>query len=64
MLSVLLSFLVLALLGIVIPFLGLVGENTYGSNLEEYIVNGRPQDTADVERLERDYQTKALRKFL
>jgi hypothetical protein len=58
MVSVLLSILVLAGLGIIIPFVGLIGENTYGSKLEEYITSRNPQDTADVERYTREFQIK------
>jgi hypothetical protein len=58
MLSVLLSFLVLACAGIIVPMLGLIGEQTYGSKLEEYITSRNPQDTADVERFTREFQIK------
>lgn len=58
MFSVLLSFLALALLGIIVPFVGLIGEQTYGSKLEEYITSRNPQNTADVERFAREYQKK------
>ena len=58
MISVLLSFLVLAGAGIIVPMLGLIGEQTYGSKLEEYITSRNPQDTADVERFTRDFQNK------
>lgn len=64
MLGVLLSFLVLACAGILVPMLGLLSEQTYGSALEEYIVSNNPHDTADVERLAREYDQKAQRRFL
>lgn len=64
MLSVLLSVLVLAIMGIIVPLTGLISEQSYGSKLEDYITSHNPQDTADVERLEREYETKAARKFL
>lgn len=58
MVSVLLSFLVLAFVGIIVSMTGLISEQTYGSTLEEYITSRNPQDTADVERFARDYQLK------
>lgn len=64
MISVLLSVLVLAVMGIIIPLSGLIGEKTYGSNLEDYITSRNPQDTADVERFARDYDQKSKRSFL
>lgn len=65
MVSVLLSILVLAVMGIIVPLTGLIGEQTYGSKLEDYITSHNPKDTADVERLERDYEVKmATKRFL
>jgi hypothetical protein len=58
MVSVLLSFLVLAFVGIIVPMTGLLGEQTYGSKLEAYITSRNPQNTADVERFTREYQEK------
>lgn len=58
MISVLLSFLVLAFVGIIVPMTGLISEQTYGSKLEEYITSRNPQNTADVERYTRDFQAK------
>lgn len=64
MLGVLLSVSVLAVMGIIIPLSGLIGEKTYGSSLEDYITSRNPQDTADVERFARDYDQKSKRSFL
>ena len=59
MLSVLLSFLVLAVMGSIVPMIGLLSEGTsYGSKLEEYIISRNPKDTADVERYTRDFDSK------
>ena len=35
-------------------FFGLIN-TTYGSELEDYIVSGNPQNESDVERLTREY---------
>lgn len=56
--------LVMAIPGIIFPLVGLMDQRTLGSDLEEYIVKGKPQDASDVERLEREYQIKAMRKAL
>ena len=65
MISVLLTVGALAIVGILGPLIALVSESrTYGSSLEEYIVRHNPHDTADVERLAREYDQKAKRNFL
>lgn len=64
MISVLLSVLVLAVMGIIVPLTGLIGQKTYGSGLEDYITSRNPQDTADVERFAREYDQKSKRNFL
>ena len=64
MISVLLSVLVLAVMGIIVPLTGLIGQKTYGSGLEDYIKSRNPQDTADVERFAREYDQKSKRNFL
>lgn len=56
MLGVLLSFLVLAGLGIVLPFFGLLNEHNYGSQLEQYITSRDPQNTSDIERYTREFE--------
>jgi len=63
MFGVLLSGLVLLIIGAVIPaFTGT--SSTYGSELEDYIVKNNPNNTADVERLTREYDIKSKRTFL
>ena len=65
MISVLLTFGVIAMVGIIGPLLALVGESTtYGSRLEEYIVSKNPQDTSDIERLTRDYEIASSKRYL
>lgn len=58
MLGVLLSFGIIAVLGVVIPALSDEKPQTYGSKLEEYIVSHNPKDTYDVERLTREFDEK------
>lgn len=65
MISVLLTVGALAIVGIVGPLIALASESqTYGSKLEEYIVNNNPKDTGDVERLTREYDLAASKRFL
>ena len=65
MVSVLLTVCGLAVIGIIGPLVALASEsNTYGSRLEEYIVSKNPQDTADIERLTRDYEIATSKRYL
>jgi len=65
MISVLLTIGALAMVGIIGPLVALASEsNTYGSKLEEYIVSKNPQDTADIERLTRDYEIASSKRYL
>ena len=65
MVSILLTIGALAIIGIIGPLFAMVSEsNTYGSRLEEYIVSKNPQDTADVERLQRDYEISSSKRYL
>jgi hypothetical protein len=65
MISVLLTICGLAVVGILGPLVALASEsNTYGSRLEEYIVSKNPQDTADIERLTRDYEIASSKRYL
>jgi len=45
-------------------FLSLFTPITYGSQLEEYITQHNPQNGADVERLQREYDQQTTRGFL
>lgn len=58
MFSVILSFVVLVVLGVVLPAAFGEKANTYGSKLEEYIVSRNPKDTYDVEKLTREFDEK------
>ena len=66
MISVLLTIGALAMVGIVGPLIALSSESksTHGSRLEEYIVSKNPQDTADIERYTRDYETASTKRYL
>jgi hypothetical protein len=65
MISVLLTIGALAMVGIIGPLVALASEsNTYGSRLEDYIVSKNPQDTADIERLTRDYEIASSKRYL
>ena len=65
MISVLLTIGAIAMVGIIGPLVALASEsNTYGSRLEEYIVSKNPQDTADIERLTRDYEIASSKRYL
>lgn len=52
-----------SLLGMLIAFLGFSTES-YGTELEKYIVSHNPQDTGDVERLALEYNRKIKEGFL
>ena len=58
MFGVLLSALAILVLGAVIPALFNDKTNTYGSQLEEYIVSNNPKNAGDVENLTREFQLK------
>lgn len=58
------GLLILAGVGAVGIFNGIVHEQTYGSKLEEYIVNHNPRDIADVERLAAEYDRKSKEGYL
>jgi hypothetical protein len=65
MISVLLTICGLAAVGIIGPLVALASEsNTYGSRLEEYIVSKNPQDTADIERLTKEYELSSSKRYL
>lgn len=64
MFGLLLVGLVILVMGVVMPAIADTKTSTYGSELENYINRHRPTDTADVERLTREYDQKAQRDFL
>jgi hypothetical protein len=66
MVSILLTIGALAMVGIIGPLIALAAEtqSTYGSDLEQYITSRNPQDTADVERMARDYHLSSAKRYL
>ena len=65
MISVLLTVGVIAGVGIVLPLAtSSVKADTYGSKLEDYIISKNPQDSSDIERLTREYDLSASKRFL
>jgi hypothetical protein len=62
MISLLLTVGVIAGIGVVCPLV--IKTDTYGSRLEEYIISKNPKDTSDVERLTREYDLSANKRFL
>jgi hypothetical protein len=63
MISTILTFGVIAGAGIIAPLI-YSKSPTYGSRLEEYIISNNPKDTADVERLTREYDKSVNKGFL
>ena len=65
MISILLTIVAIAMVGLIGPLVALASEsNTYGSRLEEYIVSKNPQDTADIDRLTREYELASSKRYL
>lgn len=58
------GLLIVAGIGIVGLFSGMMQQETYGSKLEQYIVNHNPRDIADVERLASEYDRKTKEGYL
>lgn len=64
MIAALFIAIVVALVGIVLPLIGIFTHDTYGRSLEQYIINRNPQSPGDVERLTIDYQRQQERNVL
>ena len=64
MLSILFLAISVALIGIALPLVALFAQETYGSNLEQYIARHNPQHPGDVERLTIEYERKQDRNFI
>jgi hypothetical protein len=63
MISSILTFGVIAGAGIIAPLI-YSKSPTYGSRLEEYIISNNPKDTADVDRLTREYELASSKRYL
>ena len=64
MIGALFVALAIALVGIVLPLLGLLAHDTYGNSLEQYIMSRNPQHPSDVERLTIEYQRQQARNII
>lgn len=64
MLSILFTIITMAVVGIAIPLLGLLSEQSYGTQLEQYINSKRPIDVSDVERLTVEFERKSQQRYL
>lgn len=51
-------------IGIIGLFAGMMTSETYGSSLEEYITSRNPCDIADVERLTAQYDRKSKEGYI
>lgn len=63
MFGVFIAGLVLLIIGAIMPAFAET-KSEYGTELEQYINSHDPRDSADVERLTREYDQKSQRKFL
>ena len=52
------------ILGMLIAFLGLSTADSYGHQLEKYIVSKSPQDVYDIERLTQEFDRKNNQRFI
>jgi len=52
------------ILGMLIAFLGLSTADSYGYQLEKYIVSRNPQDAGDIERFTQEFSRKQQQRFL
>ena len=64
MISVLITIITMAVIGIAIPLLGLLSDQSYGSQLEQYINSKNPVDIGDVERLTNEFERKSAQRYL
>lgn len=64
MLAALFIAISIALVGIILPLLGIFAQDTYGRSLEQYITNRNPQSPGDIERLTIEFQRQQERNVL
>ena len=62
--SVLITIISMVVIGIAIPLLGLLTEQSYGSQLEQYINSKNPMYIGDVERLTNEFERKSSQRYL
>ena len=54
--SVIITIITMIVVGVAIPLLGLLSNQSYGSQLEQYINSKNPVDICDVERLTNEFE--------
>jgi hypothetical protein len=54
----------MTVIGIAIPLLGLLSNQSYGSQLEQYINSKNPKDIGDIERLTNEFERKSQQRYL
>jgi hypothetical protein len=64
MISVLITIITMAVISIAIPFLWSLSNQSYGSQLEQYINSKHPTNIGDIERLTNDFQRKSAQRYL
>jgi len=64
MISVLITIISMVVIGVAIPLLGLLSNQSYGSQLEQYINSKNPVDIGDVERLTNEFERKSAQRYL
>ena len=64
MISVLITIISMVVIGIAIPLLGLLSNQSYGSQLEQYINSKNPKDIGDIERLTNEFERKSQQRYL
>jgi hypothetical protein len=62
--SVVITIITMVVVGIAIPLLGLLSNQSYGSQLEQYINSKNPVDICDVERLTTEFERKSQQRYL
>jgi hypothetical protein len=62
--SVVITIITMTVVGIAIPLLGLLSNQSYGSQLEQYINSKNPVDIGDVERLTNEFERKSAQRYL
>lgn len=64
MLTVFFIVISVAMVGIVLPLLGMFTEENYGRTLENYIMRHNPQNAGDIERLTVQFHRDQERNFI
>ena len=62
--SVLITIITMTVVGIALPLLGLLSNQSYGRQLEQYINSKNPVDIGDVERLTNEFERKSAQRYI